>query len=71
MENITHNLENYKDNLKVLHLNCRSLNGKRTELKVFGVLATWFDDSNDEKLWMVDSSKFVHFRLDLPKTATS
>ena len=67
-------LENYNNNLKVLHLNCRSLARKRSDLKqliktfndntIFGFSETWFNDTNDDKLWAIDNDKHKLFRCD-------
>ena len=67
--------ENYNDNnLKVLHLNCRSLARKRSDLKKcvktfndytsFGFSETWFNDTNDDKLCAIDNDKHKLFRCD-------
>ena len=71
-ENITRKLDSYRD-IEVLHLNFRSSNSKRTNFKEFvkkigdktnfTFSETWFNDSNYEKLWTLDSSKFVCFDL--------
>ena len=60
-------LENYNNKLKVIHLNCRSLARKRSDLKqlnktfndktIFGFSETWFNDTNDDKLWVIDNNK--------------
>ena len=69
-------LENYK-NIKVLHLNCRSLARKRSDLKqlikyfndntIFGFSETWFNDTNDDKLyycWTIILLEHKLFRCD-------
>ena len=70
-------LENYNNNLKVLHLNCRSLARKRSDLKqliktfndntIFGFSETWFNDTNDDKLWAIDNDKHKLFLMNQVK----
>ena len=60
-------LENYNNNLKVLHLNCRSLARKRSDLKqliktfngntVFEFSETWFNDTNDDGIKLMNQKK--------------
>ena len=67
-------LENYSNNLKLLHLTCRSLARKRSDLKqhiknfndftIFGFSETWFNDLYDDKLWAIDNDKHKLFRCD-------
>ena len=67
-------LENCNNNLKVLHLNCRSLARKRSDLKkliktfndktIFGFSETWLNDTNDDKLLAIDNDKHKLFRCD-------
>ena len=67
-------LENYNNNLKVLHPNCRSLTRKRSDLKqlnktfndntIFGFFETWFNDTNKDKLLAIDNDKHKLFRCD-------
>ena len=71
---IKKNLENYNNNFKVLHLNYGSLARKRSDLKqliktfndntIFGFSETWFNDTNDDKLWSTDNAKHKLFRCD-------
>ena len=66
--------ENYNNNLKVLHPNYRSLARKRSDLKKcvktfndntsFGISETWFNDTNDDKLWTIGNDKHKLFRCD-------
>ena len=63
-----------EDQLKFINLNCRSLNRKRGDLKVFfkdfghntiiDLTETWLSSENDSKLWEIDSEKLVSFRCD-------
>ena len=67
-------LENYNNKLKVQHPNCGSLARKRSDLKqliktfndntIFGISETWFNDTNDDKLWVIDNDKHKFFRCD-------
>ena len=70
-ENIPHNLKNYRDNIKVLHLSCRSLNRKQTELKLFvekigdqTVVAFSESQFDDQNVWTLERLKCVSFRSD-------
>ena len=65
-------LENYNNNLKVLHLNCRSLARKRSDLKqliktfndniIFGFSETWFNDTNDDGIEHMNQKKIEGWR---------
>ena len=65
-------LKNYNNNLKVQHLNCKSLARKRSDLKqiiktlntIFGFSETWFNNTNDDKQWAIDNDKLKLFRCD-------
>ena len=73
---IKEKLENY-NNLKELHLNCRNFARMRSDLKqlmktfnddtIFGFSETWFNDTNNDKLWAINKLKHKLLRYDSKK----
>ena len=67
-------LEDYRDNIEVLYLNCRSLNMKKNYLDelmrergyniIYGLSETWFKNSNDYMLWTLSNKQVTAIGCD-------